>query len=114
MGVVPIRPGELSTAPAGNRVRPESLRSGVEAPSVRPTKPVTVSTPENSQEVRMQWDGDNGVVLKFTNKKSGEVVRQIPSEQVLNVVRYIRQLVDQYASNQARPAMQSRREGNHG
>jgi hypothetical protein len=64
-------------------------------PSTTPRPPVTspVPTPEPRDEVKLQWDSNNGVIIKFTDTRSGDVVRQIPSEQVLSVVRFIREML---------------------
>ena len=51
--------------------------------------------PQTPDEVNVQYSSDDGVVLKFTDKVSGEVVRQIPSEQVLSVARFIRQMLQE-------------------
>jgi uncharacterized FlaG/YvyC family protein len=50
----------------------------------------------------VQWIGSEGVIVTFTDKKSGEVVRQIPPEQVLSVARFIRQRLDEEAASKDR------------
>ena len=55
-----------------------------------------------TDDVRAQWKGNEGVIVTFTDKKSGEVVRQIPSEQVLSVARFIRQMLDEQATSRSR------------
>lgn len=47
-----------------------------------------------TEEVRLQWDGDYGVVVKFTDARSGEVLHQIPSDQILGFVRFIKQMLE--------------------
>jgi len=88
-------PAIADVAPA----RAENTRPRVAMPSTvaaRSPAPVLVPAPAPApDDVRLQWDKDAGVVLKFTDKKSGEVVRQIPSDQVLSVVRFIRQLLEE-------------------
>jgi hypothetical protein len=64
-------------------------------PAVPDAAPARAPAPEILDDVKLKLDADNGVILQFTDKKSGEVVRQIPSEQVLSVVRFIRQLLEE-------------------
>jgi uncharacterized FlaG/YvyC family protein len=92
----PIRPNDPIAVPNVAKAPPANSRSQPDArsqPIAHAVKPVPVSAPEPSHEVKVNWDGDNGVIVTFTDKKSGEVVRQIPSEQVLSVVRFIRQML---------------------
>ncbi len=62
----------------------------------------TTPAPAATQDVRVQWKGSEGVIVTFTDKKSGEVVRQIPPEQVLSVARFIRQRLDEEAASKER------------
>ena len=55
-----------------------------------------------TDDVRTQWKGNEGVIVTFTDKKSGEVVRQIPSEQVLSVARFIRKVLDEAETSKSR------------
>ena len=55
-----------------------------------------------TDDVRAQWKGNEGVIVTFTDKKSGEVVRQIPSEQVLSVARFIRKVLDAAETSNSR------------
>ncbi len=105
MRVDSVQPGE----PSANRVQTASSRPAPPL-SFRAEKSSASPSPDPPLEVQMQWDDGSGVVLKFTDKDSGQVVRQIPSEQVLNVVRYIRQLLDRQGQEQQ--ALSSR-EANH-
>jgi hypothetical protein len=57
-------------------------------------KPVA-PPPDTSDDVKVQWDENDGVVVQITDKSSGQLVRQIPSEQVLNVARFIDQLLQE-------------------
>ena len=59
-------------------------------------------TPVTADHVHVQWRGSEGVIVTFTDKKSGEVVRQIPAEQVLSVARFIRQMLDEQAMSRSR------------
>ena len=45
---------------------------------------------------------NDGVIVTFTDKKGGEVVRQIPSEQVLSVARFIRKVLDEAETSRSR------------
>ena len=55
-----------------------------------------------TDDVRAQWKGNEGVIVTFTDKKSGEVVRQIPSEQVLSIARFIRKVLDEAETSKSR------------
>jgi uncharacterized FlaG/YvyC family protein len=94
MGMDPIRPSEL-TSPDVTQVRVERPRqpvsdySNAAAPIMKPVAP----QPDTS--IQVQWDADSGVVVQITDKSSGQLVRQIPSEQVLNVARFIDQLLQE-------------------
>ena len=50
----------------------------------------------------ISWKGNEGVIVTFTDKKSGEVVRQIPSEQVLSIARFIRKVLDEAETSKSR------------
>jgi len=93
----PLRHSELLPAAVAVQaradVRPQDSAHAESAAQL--TKPASVSAPQPSDEVNVQWNSEDGVVLKFTDKISGEVVRQIPSEQVLSVARFIRQLLQE-------------------
>ena len=43
-----------------------------------------------TDDVRAQWKGNEGVIVTFTDKKSGEVVRQIASELPICALRKTR------------------------
>ncbi|MFY9561106.1 MAG: flagellar protein FlaG [Terriglobales bacterium] len=86
-------PAIADVAPArAKNTRPRSADPSTLA--FRPPAPVLVSAPA-ADDVRLQWDKDNGVVIKFTDRKSGGVTRQIPSEQMLSIAKFIRHLLQQ-------------------
>ena len=91
----PIRPNETSAAAAAVAARTTSPSSHPESSAPVAAKPVSVQAPEPHEQVNVKWDRSDGVIVTFTDKKSGDLVRQIPSEQVLNVARFIRQLLEQ-------------------
>ncbi len=93
-------PAIADVAPA--RLETTRPRTAAVPPTVasRPPAPVVVSAPV-AEDVRLQWDKDSGVVIKFTDKKSGEVMRQIPSDQMLSVAKFIRQLLQPRESESA-------------
>lgn len=102
MALDPIRlmdpPVATQAAPAqAAGVRPHSAKvPGQSSPSA--AKPVAVAPAQRRDEINIKWAGDDGVIVMFTDKKSGEVFRQIPSEQVLSVVRFIREMLAQQSS----------------
>ena len=62
----------------------------------------SVPPPPGTDDVQANWKGNEGVIVTFTDKKSGEVVRQIPSEQVLSVARFIRKVIDEQETSRSR------------
>jgi hypothetical protein len=94
----PISANTPPAVPDAAPVRSPNLRpqtADLSTPAARSLTPVPAPAPETLEDIKLKLDGDNGVVLQFTDKKSGEVVRQIPSEQVLSVVKFIRQLLQE-------------------
>lgn len=98
MLVDPIRSSEPPQVQPAAAVRPDSapprvsdtFRAPTPAPVVKPVAP----QPDTSDDIQVKWNAD-GVVVQITDKKSGELIRQIPSEQVLNVARFIDQLLQE-------------------
>lgn len=70
------------------------------ARAFRPPAPALVSTTA-SEEVQLKWDKESGVIIEFTDRKSGEVMRQIPSAQMLSVAKFIRHLLQQQETARA-------------
>jgi len=93
----PIRPNDTPAVPDAATVRATSVRPQARKPSVpvTPSVPPVAPAPETQNEVNVKWDGSDGVIVTFTDKKSGDIVRQIPSEQVLSVARFIRQMLEE-------------------
>src|SRR5512143_2529086 len=104
----PIRPNQTIAAAAQVAARVTGgVRSQAEKPSTpvaRPTPPAPLPTPETQDEVNVKWDRSDGVIVTFTDKKSGDIVRQIPSEQVLSVARFIRRLLEEQDPGNLREA----------
>jgi len=92
----PIRPTETPavTHVAGARATSVSPRPGKPYTPIDP-RPVAAAAAEPHDEVNVKWDHSDGVIVTFTDKKSGDIVRQIPSEQVLSVARFIRQMLEE-------------------
>jgi len=99
MALDPIRSTETPAVPDAARVRATSVHPSAGKPAAAPTPSVNppAPAPETRDEVNVKWDRSDGVIVTFTDKKSGDIVRQIPSEQVLSVVRFIRQMLDEKA-----------------
>jgi hypothetical protein len=98
MALDPIRPIELPAVPDAATARATSARpqpGKPSAPAPRSIRPAPAPVPEPQDVVNVKWDRSDGVIVTFTDKKSGNLVRQIPSEQVLNVARFIRQLLEE-------------------
>ena len=87
----PATPDAAPPHPANPRPRSANLS----APGVRPPASVLVPALAAPEDVKVQWDKDNGVITRFTDRKSGATVRQIPSEQMLSVARFVRQLLQE-------------------
>lgn len=101
MALDPIRANVAVAASAAAAVRVTSVRAQADKASpgaARPAQPILTPVPESMDEVKVKWDRSDGVIVTFTDKKSGDIVRQIPSEQVLSVARFIRQLLDEKKS----------------
>ena len=74
------------------------------------TRPVEIHFPTNNQpaisvntphyEVTVHYDENQVLVTKFIDQKSGEVVQQIPPDQVLKIIESIQELLKE--SSQAR------------
>jgi len=99
----PIRPNDVPTVPDAAPARSTSVRLQPDKQTAQATpsvQPVAAPVPTPRDEVNVKWDRSDGVIVTFTDKKSGDIVRQIPSEQVLNVARFIRQLLEQENSGQ--------------
>jgi len=75
---------------------------------VKPVAP----PPDISDNVQVLWNANDGVVVQITDKKSGELIRQIPSEQVLSVARFIDQLWRE-ERNTTSAAAKTGSDGNH-
>ena len=57
---------------------------------------------DSTEDVHVQWKGSEGVIVTFTDRRSGEVVRQLPPEQVLSVARFIGQMLDKEAASKSK------------
>jgi len=93
MVVDPIRPPESPVLPETASARPAmdsttSDRSRAVAPKSEEPTPAT-----DTDEIKVQWDANEGVIVQITDKESGNLVRQIPSEQVLSVARFIEHIL---------------------
>ena len=97
----PIRLTELPAVPDAAPARSEGVRAQAAksvAPPPQAVQPIA-PPPDSRAEVNVKWDRSDGVIVTFTDKKSGDIVRQIPSEQVLSVARFIRQLLEEEAES---------------
>jgi hypothetical protein len=99
MALDSIRPNEGPAVAETPPARVASVRTRPEKPAVASVQPIPLPPPEPRDEVNIKWDRSDGVIVTFTDKKSGNIVRQIPSEQVLSVARFIRQLLEESGSS---------------
>ena len=100
---------QLAEIPAVEAVQPARVKP-TPVPADKRSAPPPPSTDVSSrvsasEEIRLQWDGDYGVIVKFTDARSGEVLRQIPSDQILGVVRFIRQMLEAEGGGRKEPAL---------
>jgi hypothetical protein len=90
--------------PVPDTVPARTPRPRPQTPPSVPTRvsyAVPQSVPAAADDVHVQWKGNEGVIVTFTDKKSGEVVWQIPAEQVLSVARYIRRVLDEQKTSKS-------------
>ncbi len=116
MFVDPIRLNQPPVIPDAVPARPQNTRPRTvdpSTPAVRSPAPALVLAQAAVEDVKVQWDASNGVVIKFTDKKSGAIVRQIPSEQILSVARFIRQMLQEQEAARTSP-LKADSEKNHG
>lgn len=105
MLVDPIRSNELPQVQPTPPVRADNAPARLPDSSRAPAPVVTpVAPPADSDDVQVQWNGNDGVVVQIMNKKNGELIRQIPSEQVLSVARFIDQLLQEERNAASAPA----------
>ncbi len=104
MRLNPILPDGPSPVPDAVPARPAHPRpQTLSSTPARSLPAVTLPPPGTADDVKVHWKGNDGVIVTFTDKKSGEVVRQIPSEQVLSVARFIRQMLQKQETPKAEP-----------
>lgn len=87
--------------PAPDPVPARTAHQRPQMPSSVPAQVAPQPVPAAADDVHVQWKGNEGVIVTFTDKKSGEVVWQIPAEQVLSVARYIRQVLDEQKTSKS-------------
>ena len=67
-----LSPPAVDTVPARPALARPQTSSGIAA---RSFQAVRLPPPNNADDVRVQWKGSDGVIVTFTDRKSGEVVR---------------------------------------
>jgi flagellar protein FlaG len=118
MPISPVNPGGFSTPAAGTTASTPSLQAAVPSTSVQPSVPVelsnavpsTAALPKLDQlknaveqvnkvvqtmtnDVRFTLDKDTGIhVVKVVDTKTDEVIRQYPSEELIDLARSLDKL----------------------
>jgi uncharacterized FlaG/YvyC family protein len=64
---------------------------------VSDTTLTAITAPLSEKEVSVQWNEDRVMIIRFLDKRSGDVVGQIPSDEMLRVVHNIEQFLRQQA-----------------
>jgi len=106
MGAGPIRALEtLDPVPARDQTMGSHPQTAATPEAKQPIPSINVA-----EEIKTHWDVDNGVVVEITNQQSGELIRQIPSQQVLNVAHYIEQYLLQESSSEENAQVHRERE----
>jgi FlaG protein len=103
MSLNSILPNTSSRVPDALPARVAQPRAQTPSPSP-PSSLHGVKLPAQTatEDVHVQWKGSEGVIVTFTDRRSGEVVRQLPPEQVLSVARFIGQMLDKEAASKSK------------
>ena len=108
MSVGPVQhsPNVVDAQESANQVRPAQPRgsSSGNQPVREVAKPQSFSPvpPIVEDEVKLQWDSSDGVrIYQFVDQKSGVLILQIPSEEVLKVGRGIQESLQESLQRQA-------------
>jgi FlaG protein len=94
--LVPARAGADVRTKLAEAEAAASPVSRIERPAPLP-QTVSPHSPVHDRDVDVQWSGDI-MVLRFIDKQSGTLVQQIPSEEVLRVVRNVQELLHRQAA----------------
>jgi FlaG protein len=94
--LVPARAGADVRTKLAEAEAAASPVSRIERPAPLP-QTISPHSPVHDRDVDVQWSGDI-MVLRFIDKQSGTLVQQIPSEEVLRVVRNVQELLHRQAA----------------
>ena len=81
---------DLSRSVSPRRTTPPE--TSVSFPSSSPSPEVLQAS---EKEVSVQWNEDKVMVLRFLDKRTGDLVEQVPSDEILKVVHNLGQLLRQ-------------------
>jgi hypothetical protein len=103
MRIEPIQIGAVQSeaSPEAAHPRKEKRAAAEPAPASDSPHPVPVpaaSVPHHEEEIQTKVDGQR-IIYRFVDKQTGEVIFQVPSEQMLNVMRGIEEQLHPKASS---------------
>jgi hypothetical protein len=106
MLIDPLQPAANDVPASDTQVRPDEATQPASAPGLQPrasqqAAPVPPPTASRETQVNIQWDRDQIMIFRFVDKQTGDLIDQIPSDQVLNVVRKIQALLQQETASAA-------------
>jgi hypothetical protein len=68
------------------------------APSIKPAAPAPSAAPHfHAIQVTAAFGQDNVIIYRIPDKETGDLIRQIPPEQLLEIARSVRQLLAEAA-----------------
>lgn len=102
MSIDPVSAATLGPVIAvQNSPSPKSTRDGASEPTSRPE---TIVPQARAIQVDASFGEDNRIIYRIVDKQTGDLIEQIPPQQLLALARSIRQLL-QAAETQVRPEM---------
>jgi len=95
--VPPFVPETGAHVPAGTGAPPSPSAPETLVPS--PSNSPTIDMPQISErEASVQWNDDQVMIVRLVNKRTGDLVEQVPSDEMLKVVHNLQQLLRRQAA----------------
>jgi uncharacterized FlaG/YvyC family protein len=96
---VQVAANQVQVQPAAPQTRLASDIRSVAESSFSASKQATSSVDVPKYEVTVRYDANQVLVTRFIDQKSGEVVQQIPPDQVLKIIESIQELLKESAQS---------------